>query len=202
MMASTAPPPAPARRSVPRQNAALSSKARSTALVDAKSTQNSPKRHCGVRHRISSSPAPAFLPQSASSRRMTTADVARHHQELQLASVDLKARLKVARSRKNQCQTRWCRSEEYSLTAFTGRALTIFRAGFTLKVVGSLVKGLMPWRAFVAGFFTTMNLASPGTTNAPLFLSSLWPIAATASITGIAPLNVEIGEAALPALSR
>jgi hypothetical protein len=31
-----------------------------------------------------------------------------------------------------------------SLAAFTGRALTIFRAGFALKVVGSLVKGLMP----------------------------------------------------------
>jgi hypothetical protein len=35
-----------------------------------------------------------------------------------------------------------------SLAAFTGRALTIFRAGFALKVVGSLVKGLMPWRAW------------------------------------------------------
>ena len=31
-----------------------------------------------------------------------------------------------------------------SLTAFTGRALTIFRAGFALKVVGSLVNGLIP----------------------------------------------------------
>jgi hypothetical protein len=31
-----------------------------------------------------------------------------------------------------------------SLAAFTGRALTIFLAGFALKVVGSLVKGLMP----------------------------------------------------------
>jgi hypothetical protein len=38
--------------------------------------------------------------------------------------------------------------------------------------VGSLVNGLMPSRAFVAGFFMTMNLASPGTTNAPVFLSS------------------------------
>src|SRR6201995_5257516 len=72
-----------------------------------------------------------------------------------------------------------------SLTAFTGRALTIFRAGFALKVVGSFVNGLMPWRAFVAGFLITMNLASPGTTNAPVFLSSLWPIAATASLTAL-----------------
>ena len=30
------------------------------------------------------------------------------------------------------------------------------------------------------------ELGEPGTTNAPLFLSSLWPIAATALITGIA----------------
>ena len=88
------------------------------------------------------------------------------------------------------------------MAALTARILSTLRAGLALNTVGSLVKGLMPWRAFVAGFFTTMNLASPGTTNAPLFLSSLWPIAATASITGIAPLNVEIGEAALPALSR
>ena len=31
-----------------------------------------------------------------------------------------------------------------SLAAFTGRALTIFRAGFALKTVGSFVNGLMP----------------------------------------------------------
>jgi nucleoid DNA-binding protein len=30
------------------------------------------------------------------------------------------------------------------LAAFTGRALTIFRAGLALKVVGSLVNGLIP----------------------------------------------------------
>jgi hypothetical protein len=59
----------------------------------------------------------------------------------------------------------------------------IFRAGFALKIVGSFVNGLMPSRAFVAGFLMTMNLASPGTMNVPVFLSSLWPIAATASIT-------------------
>jgi hypothetical protein len=57
------------------------------------------------------------------------------------------------------------------LAALTGRALTILRAGFALKTVGSFVNGLMPSRAFVAGFFTTINLASPGTTNAPLMLS-------------------------------
>src|SRR5215467_4081913 len=60
-----------------------------------------------------------------------------------------------------------------SLAAFTGRALTIFRAGFALNIVGSFVNGLMPFRAFVAGFLITTNLANPGTKKAPDFLSSL-----------------------------
>jgi hypothetical protein len=70
-----------------------------------------------------------------------------------------------------------------SLAAFTGRALMIFGAAFALKIVGSLVNGLTPCRAFVAGFLMTTNLANPGTTNAPVFLSSLWPISATVSMT-------------------
>ena len=49
----------------------------------------------------------------------------------------------------------------------------IFRAGFALNTVGSFVKGLMPLRAFVAGFLITTNFANPGTTKAPVFLSSL-----------------------------
>ena len=34
----------------------------------------------------------------------------------------------------------------------------IFRAGFALNTVGSFVKGLMPLRAFVAGFLITMPI--------------------------------------------
>ncbi len=49
----------------------------------------------------------------------------------------------------------------------------IFRAGFALNTVGSFVNGLMPLRAFVAGFLMTTNLAKPGTTKAPFFFSSL-----------------------------
>src|SRR5262245_22000347 len=60
-----------------------------------------------------------------------------------------------------------------SFAAFTGRALTIFRAGLALKTVGSFVNGLMPFRSLVAGFFMTTNLAKPGTTKAPFFFSSL-----------------------------
>ena len=60
-----------------------------------------------------------------------------------------------------------------SLTAFTGRALMTFLAGFALNTAGSFVNGLMPFRAFVAGFLMTTNLANPGTKKAPVFLSSL-----------------------------
>ena len=41
------------------------------------------------------------------------------------------------------------------------------------NIVGSFVNGLMPFRAFVAGFLTTTNLAKPSTKKAPVFLSSL-----------------------------
>src|SRR5206468_2874620 len=54
-------------------------------------------------------------------------------------------------------------------------------AGFAANVVGSFVKGLMPLRAGRAGLFFTRNLAKPGSTNAPFFFSSLWPISANAS---------------------
>ena len=54
-----------------------------------------------------------------------------------------------------------------------GRAFTALLAGFAAKVVGSFVNGLIPLRAGRAGFLMTTNLAKPGTTKAPLFLSSL-----------------------------
>ena len=57
--------------------------------------------------------------------------------------------------------------------AFTGRALTIFRAGLALNTVGSFVNGLMPARSFVAGFLITTNFAKPGNKNAPFFFNSL-----------------------------
>src|SRR5438105_1240238 len=60
-----------------------------------------------------------------------------------------------------------------SFAAFTGRALTIFRAGLALNTVGSFVNGLMPARSFVAGFLITTNFAKPGSKNAPFFFNSL-----------------------------
>src|SRR5258708_24501546 len=46
----------------------------------------------------------------------------------------------------HRCRRRY---DTASLAALTGRALMIFRAGFALNIVGSLVNGLMPFRAFV-----------------------------------------------------
>src|ERR1700704_3263041 len=60
-----------------------------------------------------------------------------------------------------------------SFAAFTGRALTIFRAGLALNIIGSPLNGLVPARALVAGFLITTNLANPGTRKTPVFFSSL-----------------------------
>ena len=45
-------------------------------------------------------------------------------------------------------------------------------------------------RAFVAGFLLTTNLANPGTKKAPIFLSSLSPIAAGNSMTALTSFRV------------
>ena len=60
-----------------------------------------------------------------------------------------------------------------SFAALTGRALTIFRAGLALNIIGSPVKGFVPARALVAGFLITTNLANPGSKKTPAFFSSL-----------------------------
>src|SRR5450759_5396627 len=60
-----------------------------------------------------------------------------------------------------------------SFAALTGRALTIFRAGLALNIIGPPVNGFVPWRALVAGFLMTTNFANPGTRKTPFFLSSL-----------------------------
>ena len=54
-----------------------------------------------------------------------------------------------------------------SLTAFTGRARITFLAGLALNIVGSFVNGLMPLRAFVAGFLMTTNFANPAQRRLP-----------------------------------
>ncbi len=56
--------------------------------------------------------------------------------------------------------------------ALIGRARTDLLAGLAAKVIGCLVNGLIPWRAFVAGRLTTRNFAKPGSVNTPDFFSS------------------------------
>src|SRR4051794_3325647 len=56
------------------------------------------------------------------------------------------------------------RRQTKSLSAFRGTALITFRAGFALMVIGSLVKGLMPCFALVAGLRTTRSFRRLGTT--------------------------------------
>src|SRR5581483_9682587 len=54
-----------------------------------------------------------------------------------------------------------------SLRTLSGRARTMLRAGLALIVIGSLVNGLMPGRALVAGLWTSFSLIRPGMVNWP-----------------------------------
>ena len=76
------------------------------------------------------------------------------------ASVEIDFSGKAARSDRAPVPRKNCHTASFA--ALTGRAFTIFRAGLALNTVGSLVKGLMPLRALVAGFLITTNLAKPG----------------------------------------
>src|SRR5205823_14972083 len=60
------------------------------------------------------------------------------------------------------------RSWTDSFNDFKGIALTTLRADLALKVIGSLVKGLIPCLALVAGLRTTFSFRSPGMTNSPV----------------------------------
>merc|ERR1719174_2392088 len=57
--------------------------------------------------------------------------------------------------------------QSISLSFFIGRQRTVFEAGLALKTHGSLVKGLMPLRAFVAGLFFSFMLSMPATLKEP-----------------------------------
>merc|ERR1712216_782561 len=51
-------------------------------------------------------------------------------------------------------------------------ALTVFEAGLALKTQGSLVNGLMPFFAGVAGFFFNFKFNMPASLKFPFFLIS------------------------------
>merc|ERR1712195_107983 len=57
-----------------------------------------------------------------------------------------------------------------TLSFFMARTLTVFDAGLALKTQGSLVKGLMPFFAAVAGFFFNFMLSMPANLKFPCFL--------------------------------
>src|SRR2546421_5275653 len=64
-----------------------------------------------------------------------------------------------------------------SLRALSARTLTTLRAGLALNMTSSLVNGLIPLRALVAGFWMTMIFMRPGTARTPApFLPTALPI--------------------------
>merc|ERR1719162_1054302 len=61
-----------------------------------------------------------------------------------------------------QCSDRLKQAQfTISLNFFIGRQRTVLLAGFALKTQGSLVNGLTPFLAAVAGFFLSFMLRTP-----------------------------------------
>merc|ERR1719375_2820965 len=59
-----------------------------------------------------------------------------------------------------------------SFSFFMASALTVFEAGLALNTQGSLVNGLMPFFAGVAGFFFSFKFNMPASLKLPFFLIS------------------------------
>merc|ERR1719421_529189 len=70
--------------------------------------------------------------------------------------------------------------QSITLSFFIGKQRTVLEAGFALKTHGSLVKGLMPLRAFVAGLFFNFIFSMPAILKEPVFFtcSTATPISA------------------------
>merc|ERR1740139_383881 len=83
----------------------------------------------------------------------------------------------------NSYQTHWKAQFTISLNFFIGKHLTVLLAGFALKTHGSLVKGLRPFLAAVAGFFLSFMLRTPPSLNLPFFFNSVAPRARYAVMT-------------------
>merc|ERR1740124_1028405 len=77
-----------------------------------------------------------------------------------------------------------------SLNFFIGKHLTVLLAGLALKTQGSLVNGLMPFFAAVAGFFLSFMLSTPPSLNLPFFFSSVAARARYATITPFTTLGL------------
>merc|ERR1711990_1438798 len=61
--------------------------------------------------------------------------------------------------------------QSISLSFFIAKHFTVFEAGFALKTHGSLVKGLMPFFAFVAGLFFNFMFSMPANLKEPDFFT-------------------------------
>merc|ERR1719248_339458 len=70
-----------------------------------------------------------------------------------------------------------------SFSFFMASALTVFEAGLALNTQGSLVNGLMPFFAGVAGFFLNFKFNIPASLKFPFFLISLVATPKRASMT-------------------
>merc|ERR1712070_363298 len=70
-----------------------------------------------------------------------------------------------------------------SFNFFMASALTVFEAGLALKTQGSLVNGLMPFLAGVAGFFFNFKFSMPPSLKFPFFLISAQATPKRASTT-------------------
>merc|ERR1719375_402956 len=70
-----------------------------------------------------------------------------------------------------------------SFSFFMASALTVLEAGLALNTQGSLVNGLMPFFAGVAGFFFNFKFNIPASLKLPFFLISAQATAKRASMT-------------------
>merc|ERR1719460_771070 len=61
--------------------------------------------------------------------------------------------------------------QSISLSFFIAKHFTVFEAGFALKTHSSLVNGLMPLRAFVAGLFFNFMFSMPANLKEPDFFT-------------------------------
>merc|ERR1719478_283245 len=73
--------------------------------------------------------------------------------------------------------------QSISLSFFIGRQRTVFEAGFALNTHGSLVKGLIPLGAFVAGLFFSFMLSMPAILKEPVFVTWATATPMNASMT-------------------
>merc|ERR1712187_571925 len=101
--------------------------------------------------------------------------------------IQLKMKMKIWRRYHSCCHHRMCESSENQLKDsfifFMASALTVFEAGLALKTQGSLVNGLMPFFAGVAGFFFNFKFSIPPSLKFPFFLISAQATPKRASMT-------------------